>query len=105
MCLVRSHNKLRLLPYSASEDWFCVTVVESVYCAVRAESLYKTNAFSFKRVNISGHGPGSSVGIVTNYGLNGPESNTGGDEIFRPSRPALGPTQLPVQWVSGLYRR
>ena len=36
-------------------------------------------------------GPGSSVGIATDYGLDGPGSNTGWDEIFRPSRPALGP--------------
>ena len=37
-------------------------------------------------------GPGSSVGIATDYGLDGPGSNPGGDEIFSPSRPALGPT-------------
>ena len=43
-------------------------------------------------------GSGSSVGIATNYGLKGPGSKTSGDEIFRPSRPALGPTQLPVKW-------
>ena len=49
-------------------------------------------------------GPCSSVGIATDYGLEGPRSNPGGDEIFRPSRPALGPTQLPVQWVPGLSR-
>ena len=49
-------------------------------------------------------GPGSSVGIATDYGLDGPRSNPGGDEIFRPSRPALGPTQHPVQWVPGLSR-
>jgi len=36
-------------------------------------------------------------GIATDYGLNGPGSNPGGDDIFRPSRPALGPTQAPVQ--------
>ena len=29
-------------------------------------------------------GPGSSVGIVTDYGLEGPGSNPGGGEIFRP---------------------
>jgi len=39
---------------------------------------------------------GSSDVIATDYGLNGPRSNPGGDENFRPSRPALGPTQPPV---------
>ena len=37
-------------------------------------------------------GPGSSVGIATDYGQDGPGSNPCGDEIFRPSRPAMGPT-------------
>ena len=49
-------------------------------------------------------GPGSSVGIATVYGLDGPGSNPGGDGIFRPSRPALVPTQPPVKWIPGLSR-
>jgi len=49
-------------------------------------------------------GPGSSVGIATDYRLDGPGSNPGGDDIFRPSRPALGPNQPPAQWVPGLSR-
>jgi len=44
-------------------------------------------------------GSGSSVSIATDYGLDGPGSNPGGDEIFRLSRPALGPTQPPLKWV------
>jgi hypothetical protein len=56
----------------------------------------------FKRFyNIAG-GPGISVGIATEYGLEVPGSTPGGDEIFRPPRPVLGPTQPTVNWVPGL---
>jgi len=51
------------------------------------------------------YGPGSSVGIATDYGLDCPGSNAGGDEIFRSSRPVLGPTLSPVKWVPVLSRR
>ena len=48
-------------------------------------------------------GRDSSVGIATHYGLDGPgiESRWGRD-FPHPSRPALGPTQPPVQWVPGI---
>jgi hypothetical protein len=46
----------------------------------------------------------SSVGIATRYGLDGPaiESRWGRD-FPHLSRPALGPTQPPVQWVPGIF--
>ena len=40
----------------------------------------------------------SSVGIATDYGLDGLGSNPGGDQIFRPS------TQPPAIWIPGLSR-
>ena len=36
-------------------------------------------------------GPGSSVGIATDYRLYGPGSNPGGDEIFRQTGPGAHP--------------
>ena len=52
-------------------------------------------------MNVTTVGRDSSVGIATRYGLDGPgiESRWG-----RPSRPALGPTQPPIQWVPRLTR-
>jgi hypothetical protein len=47
-------------------------------------------------------GRDSSVGIATRYGLDG----AGIESLWRwdfphPSKPALGPTQTPIQWVQG----
>ena len=44
-------------------------------------------------------GPGSSVGIATDYGLDGPGSNPGGDEIFRLSK--TGPVAHPASCRMG----
>ena len=50
-------------------------------------------------------GRDSSVSIATRYGLDGPGSESRwGRDFPPPSRPALGPTQPPIQWVPGLPR-
>ena len=44
MCFVRlSEQTGTFFPYTALTDWFFITEVESVYCAVRTESLYNTD--------------------------------------------------------------
>jgi hypothetical protein len=50
-------------------------------------------------------GPGSSVGIATDYRLDGPGiESRWGCNFSHTSRPALGCTHPPVQWVPGLSR-
>jgi hypothetical protein len=50
-------------------------------------------------------GPGSPVGIATGYGLDGPGiESLWGRDFSNTSRPALEPTQPPVQRVPGLSR-
>ena len=47
---------------------------------------------------------GNTVGIATRYGLDGPGIESRWGQNFPcPSRPALGPTLLPTQWVQGLF--
>ena len=61
------------------------------------------NSWNMPGYNV-GCGRDSSVGIATRYGMEGAgiESRWGRDFPHQ-SRPALGPTQSPIQWVPGLF--
>jgi hypothetical protein len=60
---------------------------------------------SFNHLTVLKGGPGSSVGIATGYGLDGSGiESRWGRNFSHLSRPALGPTQLPVQRVPVLSR-
>jgi len=48
-------------------------------------------------------GPGSSVGIGPDYGLDGPGSNPGGDEIFPPVQAGPGPHPASYKMGTGSF--
>ena len=86
--------------------WFSLQFLSETFLILRITQWYIiTNArrvfTQYTRYSI---GPVAQLVIATDHGLDGPESNPGVDEIFRPSRSALGPTQPPVQCVPGLFR-
>jgi hypothetical protein len=59
----------------------------------------------FERSHLLLSGPGGVVGIATGYGLDGSGiKSRWGRDFLHLSRPALGPTQSPVQWIPGFSR-
>ena len=43
-----SQNEQRPLPYTTLTNWFCITEIAGVYCAVCTESLYERDTFFFQ---------------------------------------------------------
>jgi hypothetical protein len=42
-CFVWMSVRQQHLLYKSLTEWFCITVVENIYCTVRADSLYKAD--------------------------------------------------------------
>jgi hypothetical protein len=73
---------------------FCISVINM--------KLHKKKVMTFTEGPLKIRGPGGSDGTATGYGLDGPgiESRWGRD-FPHLSRPVLGSTQPPIQWVPG----
>jgi hypothetical protein len=90
-------------PCSARNVLF-VVLIWSVLAVIVVKGNKTSNLRAFKLGKEYGTvGRDSAVGIATRYGLDGPEiESRWGRDFPHPPRPALGSTQLPIQWVPGL---
>jgi hypothetical protein len=96
ICVIRMKVKLKSnIPKIQNFKIWKTTIPNMIFCFL---------IFLISKYYISNCGSGSSVGIPTDYRLGGSgiESQWGRD-LSHTSRPALGPTQPPVQWVLGFY--
>ena len=89
---VKERQREEKKTYSGTRNFIEVLTIPSNVIPIFLSTLKMITSLEFSKTKFYMCGPGSSVGIATVYGLDGPGSNPGGDEIFRPSRPALGPT-------------
>ena len=97
---IRSPNtKASAVTHTCIKKWD-VTRMDITLLVTRQKTRYK-----HRTTSLIAEGQDSSVGIATSYGLDGPGVEARWRRDFpHPSRPALGPTQPPIQWVPGLFR-
>ena len=72
-------------------------VIWEIYCKNSYNSLVNL------RKHVFHSGPGSSVGIAADYGLDGPGSNPGGDEIFPPVQTGPGAHPASCKMSTGSF--
>ena len=73
---------LAFLLYTTRQKSFCVVHEHSKWSYAKPSSAENLDSVQFLNIGR----------VATDYGLDSPGSNPGGDEIFRTSRPVLGPT-------------
>jgi hypothetical protein len=84
----------------------CIIELESLYCAVRTESLYNTDMFRLSTVKLVRYSP---VGTVTSYrsddGVLWMDFRLGQEIVFfsKASRTAVGHMQPSLQYVQALF--
>jgi len=68
-------------------------------------TFHSTQSTAIERIQKDIINDKSVVGIASRYGLDGPGIESQWRRDFsQPSRPAMWPTQPPIQWVPGLSR-